>query len=68
MFTIWIDDIHVETIDIDFLLAVAITKILAQQNLDSVITIRENGEIIFKKFILDVKNNCVGMWEYDWTK
>jgi len=61
MFTIWIGDIHVANIDIDFLLAVAIAKILAQQNLDSVITIRENGEIIFKKFILDVKNNCVGM-------
>jgi hypothetical protein len=50
MFTIWIDDIHVETVTIDFLLAVTIAKILSSENPDHVVTVRENGTIIFKKW------------------
>lgn len=50
MFTIWIDDIHVETVTIDFLLAVTIAKILSSENPDHVVTVRENGTVIFKKW------------------
>lgn len=50
MFTIWIDDIHVETVAIDFLLAVTIAKILSSENPDHVVTVRENGTVIFKKW------------------
>ena len=51
MFTIWIDNILVETIELDFTFAVAIAKKLSSEYKGKIISIRENGTEIFKKFI-----------------
>ncbi len=58
MFTIWINDICVETIPVDFLLAVEIAKKLSSENPDHVVTVRENGVVLFKKFIPALSDAC----------
>ena len=58
MFTIWINDICFETIPINFLLAVEIAKKMSSQFPGQVITVRENGLVLFKKWFPALSDAC----------
>lgn len=58
MFTIWINDVCVETIPVDFLLAVEISKKLSSRFPGEVITVRENGVVLFKKWLPVLSDAC----------